>query len=409
MPTHTLPRLPLSSHIEDLEKLMSLFVERGLRTENTRLSRYIKYFKEVDNNNEVDESKIFKNSVGEPFNSSIDWRLYILREVHELMWIFKGISNNIPKGVDEKLKKIVGGRDFATLDSDSTSRNFQFELRIASFFCQSGCKVDLSMETDIIAEDKKFCYFIECKRITNDNALQKRINDGYKQLYERMPKKYNKKPVYGVIAVDVTKLCYRHNGLIFAQTPEHAKDINYHKIAEVADNVDIFYKFDNLNIIDIMLNIHIASLIVHPPTPSSRFMHYSIFNPLVDFRSKKAINRLIKIYSVCQVNDERAIQPKEIKYREYFNFPAGTEFWIEEELLSEFIKIGDFSKENHQRVIAGLRLDGQEYEFTLSDFWLVSANLSQDDINKYVSDRVYARADIICKMYAYYFRYEDMS
>ena len=410
IPTHTLPGLSFTSYIEDLEKFINLIEERGLRTENTRISRYLKYLKQIDSNSEVDEEKIFKDSVGEPLKSSNDWMLYILREVHELAWIFKGIKKNPPIGIDDKLKKIIGGRDFAALDSDSSSRNIQYELRIASFFCQYGCKVDLSHGTDIIAEDKKFCYFIECKRIASKNALQKRIVEARDQLIKKIPKKYKRKSVYGVIAADVTKICYTHNGLIFAQTPEHAKDINTYKINEIADSIDKFHKYYLYrNIISIMLNIHIACLVVHPPTRSSRFMHLNLLNSYQDVKGMKAIKKLQRIYSVCKDEDERTIQPKEIKYKEYFEFPAGTEFWIDEELLDEFIITGDFSKEDHERVIAGLRLRGQEHQFTLRDFWLISANLSEDDIKKYVSDRAYARVSMVCKMYAYYFRYEDMS
>jgi len=38
-----------------------------------------------------------------------------------LMWILKGLKVHLPLGADEKLKMIVGGTDFAVLDSDSQS------------------------------------------------------------------------------------------------------------------------------------------------------------------------------------------------------------------------------------------------------------------------------------------------
>jgi hypothetical protein len=101
--------------------------------------------------------------------------LYVLREAHELMRILRGLKVHVPSGIDEKLRVIVGGRDFAALDSDSNSRNTLFELRISSYFCQSGCDVDLSTDTDIIALSDDQAFYLECKRVGNDNQLAKRL------------------------------------------------------------------------------------------------------------------------------------------------------------------------------------------------------------------------------------------
>ena len=125
---------------------------------------------------------MFKNSTDGPFKSSNDWYLYTLREVHELMWILKGLKKHIPKGIDEKLGIIVSGRDFAALDSNSLSRNTQFELRIASYFCQAGCYVDLSGKTDIVAFNKKHAFYTECKRVGSSQQLEGRLSYAKEQL-----------------------------------------------------------------------------------------------------------------------------------------------------------------------------------------------------------------------------------
>ena len=225
IPTHSLPGLDISLHIKDLKEIIAFLEQRGITIKNTRLSRYLEYFEKRSNSKSVDESNIFKNTKNGPFESSGDWYLYTLREVHELMWILKGLKKHIPKGVDEKLKLIVSGQDFAALDSNSLSRNTQFELRIASYYCQAGCIVDLSKKTDIIALNNKYAFFTECKRIGSPKQLESRLSYASKQLSERMPRRYFRKIVTGCIAADVTKVAFAHNGLTFGITNEHSRDV----------------------------------------------------------------------------------------------------------------------------------------------------------------------------------------
>ena len=139
IPTKSLPALEINEHLKDLQEIMDFFESRGISTKNTRISRYTDYLIELSHSESINEFLIFKNSTDGPFESNADWYLYTLREIHELMWILKGLKKHIPKGINEKLELIVSGRDFAALDLNSLSRNTQFELRIASYFCQAGC------------------------------------------------------------------------------------------------------------------------------------------------------------------------------------------------------------------------------------------------------------------------------
>ena len=142
LPEQSLPGIDYSHHLDDIKDFRSLAESLGIRTVNTRIERYILYLEEIVDKKVPDESRIFKDSVGSPFERPIDRLLYILREVHELTWIIRGLNQHRPKGIKEKLGRIVGGRDFAALDLNSSSRNAQFELRTASYFCQEGYQVD---------------------------------------------------------------------------------------------------------------------------------------------------------------------------------------------------------------------------------------------------------------------------
>ena len=278
----TLPSLDLKHHLNDLNELKDFLINFSIDIKNTRIERYIKYFQLIlrDSEQEVqieEIEKIFKHSPKNIFQHQIDYHLYILREVHELMWILKGLKVVSPLGIEKRLKTIISGKDFATLDSSTNSRNTQFELRIASYFCQFGCRVDLSTETDIIAYTQKQIYYIECKRVGNQNKLEERLSEARKQLQKRMPKKITNKDIYGCIAIDVTKVAFSHNGLTFAKTNEHSKDIIQDKLKEIRENIDIKMQnnFNNhKNLCQVWLQIHIPSLIQYPQMTATRFSSY---------------------------------------------------------------------------------------------------------------------------------------
>jgi hypothetical protein len=277
LPAETLPSLELSHHLEDLVEIRDFLRGRGIETKNTRIERYIHYLHQVTTQGPTDASRIFKNSVSGPFESPIDWMLYVLREVHELMWILKGLAVHLPLGIDEKLRIIAGGSDFASLDTDSQSRDIQFELRIASYFCQAGCAVDLSTETDIIALTDNQAFYLECKRVGSHSQLAKRLSAARKQLHQRMPKKDGKRVVFGCIAADVTRVAFSHNGLTFGVTNEHSRDVVQEKLVAVAKASQKLPLFrDCRSLCCYWLQIHISSLILQPPMPVTRFSSYHI-------------------------------------------------------------------------------------------------------------------------------------
>jgi len=163
--------LRLSDHVADLIEIQEFLESRGIQTHNTRIDRYKRYLEQAAG--PINEALIFKNISDARFQSDIDWMLYVLREAHELMWILKGLKVNIPEGVDEKLRKIVSGSDFASLDTNTESRNIQFELRVASYFCQAGCEVDMSTGTDVIAITQEHAFYVECKKISGFTIFNK--------------------------------------------------------------------------------------------------------------------------------------------------------------------------------------------------------------------------------------------
>jgi hypothetical protein len=272
LPTSTLPGLPYEAHYADMLELRTFFDKRGIPTQNTRIERYTSYLKALVNKERMIEYHIFPGSKDDRFRSALDWLLYVLREVHELMWILKGLQAHVPAGVDSKLKALVSGRDFAALDSNSHSRNTQFELRIASYFCQAGYEVDLTSETDIIASTSDAAFYVECKRIAKSSQLVRRLREARVQLELRLPEEHNGKTAFGCIAADVTNVAFKHNGLTLGATTDHAKDVIQTKLKQIGATTEKLPLFSsNRKILRCFLQIHIPSLVIRPPTVTSRF------------------------------------------------------------------------------------------------------------------------------------------
>ncbi len=417
LPEETLSGLETSHHLSDLIQFDKLLIERGISTENTRIERYIKYLKLhlSRNSQELLDYKevlnIFKNSKDSPCENSLSIHLYIMREVHELMWIYKGLIFHIPKGVDEKLEKIVCGRDFAALDSDTESRNTQFELRIASYFCQTGCDVDVSTETDVIVYTKKEAFYIECKRVATINKLALRINEAKKQLQMRMPKKSNSRTIFGCIAIDVTKVAFNHNGLTWAMTPDHSRDMIREKLIEIAGDPAMKNLFDikkDKNICNCWFQIHIPALIRYPYTISTRFSSFHIDNGALTRKQNRAYTAFKEIFETASYgHDARLEKPKQLKIRNRIELPAGTTYMIDDDLVQAFYNSDELVVMDQFKIIGSLTVDGIMHEFCYEDFVYVFHNMDDTTREYFRKDIDKARLGLLLLIYQWRFPYED--
>ncbi len=403
-----MPALELSHHHEDLVTFQNFLEERGIQTTNTRIERYIEYLRQAVGESLIDATTIFKNSSEGPFQHSTDWLLYILREVHELMWILKGVKVRVPLGVDEKLRVIVGGSDFAALDADSKSRNAQFELRIASYFCQAGCEVDLSSETDVIALSDDEAFYLECKRVGSANQLAKRLSEAKKQLSRRMPRKNGKRVTYGCIAADVTKCAFTHNGLTFAVTNEHSRDVIQEKligIANVSQRLTLFRDCPNLS--SYWFQIHIPSLIFQPPMTVTRFSSYHIFRDGMSRKDRRATRSFCEIFESVSQGDKRETPPTPLTPRKSFTFPAGTTFSLDEGLLLEFMENGEVKRRDINEEVATLTINDKEHIFRFFEFSMALAGVTEGMRKVMARDPDRARLELVVRMYTQRFRYEE--
>lgn len=366
LPSETLPSLDLSHHVQDLVAIRDFLRSRGIETRNTRIERYLDYLQQAASHVSTDGAKIFKNAVEGPFASPIDWLLYVLREVHELMWILKGLKVHLPLGADRKLNMIVGGTDFAVLDTDSKSRDAQFELRIASYFCQAGCEVDLSTDTDIVALTNDQAFYLECKRVGSRSQLVRRLSEGRKQLNRRMPPNKGRSTVFGCVAADVTRAAFSHNGLTFGVTNEHSRDIVQEKLVAVArasQKVPLFR--DCRGVLFYWLQIHIPSLILHPAMTVTRFSSYHILRERLSRQERTAARVFFEMFeSVSRHGDEREAPAKKLALRRALDVPAGTTFSLDESLLAAISGGGEIAERQPDEIVGTLSMNGRNYEFS---------------------------------------------
>jgi hypothetical protein len=384
------------------------FLERrGVKTVNTRIERYIRYLEQAVKEGQGNAGQIFKNVQDARFRSPMDWVLYVMRETHELMWIVKGLKAHLPQGVDEKLKIVVAGRDFAALDLDSSSRNAQFELRIASYFCQTGCEVVLSRGTDIVAMTEREAFHVECKRIGAAAQVGKRLGEARKQLKARMPRKVGRRTAYGCVAADVTKVAFTHNGITMGVTNAHSRDVIQEKliaIAEDAQRLPLFKECSSL--LDYWFQIHIPALILQPQTVATRFSSFHVGRADLERRQARALGVFYSLFEgASNAPDPRSHPPQSLALRKSHDFPAGTEFTLSEEFAK--ILARDLSPADDESQFVGeLTVRGMPHTFTVFDLRFVPLEVIRHCRDVARGDLGQAGFALLAAMFARRFPYE---
>lgn len=349
--TYEIPKEEIISNsqcgIEKLIQFREFLINLGINAQHSRIAKYIEFLGAINKDLNFDPTKIFTETHDDRFHSLQDWFVYTLREVAELFWIYRALSIRMPIGVEEKLKLINSGRDFAAFDTNSTSRDTQFELRIASYFCSKNLVIDVSTETDIIVEFEKFFLYIECKRIHSEKKLMRKIYEASDQLKSRMPKKRGGKPCYGLIAIDVTALAFPHQGLVFGVTSEHNRKIIQEKIIEIANNINSDNVMaQNPRLLAIWENIHIPATRMQPPGCETRFSYNMIFR---NFESRNEIQHFLKIKHTIEESVDESVNENTVRkltIRKTITLPKGISFEYNNSLLQQFFDNTEYVEKN---------------------------------------------------------------
>ncbi len=334
-------------NLENLVQFRELLINLGINAQHSRIAKYINFFETLYKNSDFDPSKIFTEKHDDRFRTISDWTVYTLRECSELYWIYRALKIQMPKGIKEKLQIINSGKDFTAFDTNSTSRDTQFELRIASYFCKNDLIIDVSTETDIIVEFENFFLYIECKRIHSEKKLMRKIYEANDQLKSRMPKKRGNKPCYGIIAIDVTALAYPHQGLVFGVTSEHVRQLIREKLFYIASNINSgSVMAQNPRLLTIWENIHIPARKMQPPGIET-FFSCNFISKQFQHRCEK--QKFTQIRDIIEATIEESTKEnivRKLTFRKKISLPKEFVFEYNNSLLQQFFDNNEYIKKN---------------------------------------------------------------
>lgn len=120
-------------------------------------------------------------------------------------------SSNILRNSQSDVKMMLSGTRLPSEDSNSTARNLQYQLYLASKFCNSGMSV-MCVEPDFSFEYDGATYSVAAKRITSRNKIRKRIKEAEQQI--------NKCDHDGFIALSLDRLLPTANPFIVTNDPD---------------------------------------------------------------------------------------------------------------------------------------------------------------------------------------------
>lgn len=104
-----------------------------------------------------------------------------LDELFRLFYVFKSFNTQTSVGFKRRLQAAIDGRDQVDGRNDA-SRNYFFELNVASIFHDAGFQIDFDQETDVVAKKKSKILKIECKKANSPKKIIGLLKDGSKQL-----------------------------------------------------------------------------------------------------------------------------------------------------------------------------------------------------------------------------------
>ena len=208
----------LENLTQEFNNVLSWFKELNIRTDVGRIAAYQHYF---------------INLVDNPANESIPsiTRANVHRELFELIWIYKNFVGQKSDKIRDYVKKTLKGVVASNLDysKDQSSRNYLFELRVASYFLNAGYEINLDTDCDLVAFKNNEKYFVECKRLTSYGKIGERIKEASKQLEKRLSDDPSKKK-YAIIWVDLSFIQCNYTGFYSSY---------YRKTSQAAARLDL--------------------------------------------------------------------------------------------------------------------------------------------------------------------------
>ncbi|NVK72080.1 MAG: hypothetical protein HWE24_01265 [Oceanospirillaceae bacterium] len=245
--------------LKDYESACEWISSLGIDYRPTRFKSYLddtkllfnENAKGVDEYSTVDE---LKDVVRRYLNAS--------REIHELLRIvnaLKRVEDN--DSFLDQLRKTASGNAGRLINHKDQSRNFSFELDVASRFIFAGFEVDLTGTADLRVLINGKNLYVECKRVTSMKQLGKRIKSANQQLLRRL-KRDSSKQSRGLVAVEVSHLVDFDESIWGYKTNEDLWNASAEIINSfVRNNEDDFNKGSTKRLLGVLAQITFPSFI----------------------------------------------------------------------------------------------------------------------------------------------------
>lgn len=311
-----------------------------IKTASSRVSKYQKYLY----GNTEKPSTYFREDCENM--TALEVQLHVLREVHELIFIMNGLKKKDIPGLAERVSGVIGGRSFAPLDHNSQSRDWQFELRMASYFSRRGYKLDLSTETDIVAKGVFNSIYIECKRIRGHKALLSRLAEAEKQIINRIPPNTAVHRYFGLCCLDVTQLVYDHNEFNLDYSFETTRHVARAKVMKVRDEIQASNRMPfRHRFLGTSLHVHNAALSIVPTAAGTFFTGLILQNwPLTPRELIAGILLRRKIYRTGV--DDDALVDNAHRPRKRVWAASQISFQTDHEVIDALLERGEFLARN---------------------------------------------------------------
>lgn len=173
-----------SDSLQDVEKWIT---EMGLNFNNSRYGVAKKVYENWHRTGEVPNHE----------------ELWTLCELMDLLELYNHLSN---EDIDSKMmRKIISGCNLPKNESDTTARNYLFELKVTSRLKRSGFTIINDPTHDVVVEFEENKLYIECKRFKNYKKMSERIKYAYEtQLYPVQDRSQQ-----GAIFLDFSRILYQ--------------------------------------------------------------------------------------------------------------------------------------------------------------------------------------------------------
>lgn len=188
---HTINAESITSKIPEILTWME---QLGLSTLSSRYSKY---------NAHIDHFFNAENPANEDgrYKFEILTKSYI--EILNIFNIYNSFKNESSKGFIKRLTKANSGIEHLTESPIAESRDFLFELLIASEFKNLNYQIDFDKDTDVIGSRDGQIVHSECKRLSSTSSLERNFKKAGNQITQRLANQ----PIstYGLIFIDISK------------------------------------------------------------------------------------------------------------------------------------------------------------------------------------------------------------